>query len=103
MVNASIIFLVADTQILGALSVRRSVGPSVTLKLKTQKTRIYDAAVVIECACVSVWQGGWGEAGGWLPLLTHPQRYWFPASLVPESEASTESHNSFYFVRFFLL
>ena len=65
-------------------SVGRSVGRSVTLQLKTQETRIYNAAVVIECVWVyiSVWEGGWGEAGGWLPLPTRPQRYCDPASLV---------------------
>ena len=27
-------------------------------------------------------EGGWGEAGGWMPLPTRPQRYCDPASLV---------------------
>ena len=29
-----------------------------------------------------VWGCGWGEAGGWMPLPTRPQRYCDPASLV---------------------
>ena len=28
------------------------------------------------------WECGWGEAGGWMPLPTRPQRYCDPASLV---------------------
>ena len=35
---------------------------------------------------MSVWEGGWewgwGEAGGWPPLPTRPQRYCDPSSLV---------------------
>ena len=56
----------------------RRVGPSVTLELKTQKMRIYDASVgiVYVLAC---WKGVWGEARGWRPC---PQRYCDPASLV---------------------
>ena len=53
-------FLVADTQLYTRLcpSIHQSVGPSVMLELKMQKTRIYDTAVVIVCVCgcVSVWQ-----------------------------------------------
>ena len=47
-------FLVADTQLYKRLcpSVRWSVGPSITLELKTRKTRIYDTAVVIVCVWV---------------------------------------------------
>ena len=82
-------------------SLRRSVGlstgpsrRSVTLVLKKRKTRIYDTAAVIVRVCVSAWQDclGWvwvrlgigvtGEAGGWVPLPTHPQIYWNPVSLV---------------------
>ena len=37
---------------------------------------------VEKTVCVSVWEGGWGEAGGWMPLPTRPQRYCDPASLV---------------------
>ena len=74
-----LVFLVADTQLYKRLcpSVRWSVRRSVTLKLKTQETRIYNAAVFIECVWVyvSVWEGGLGEAWGWLPLPTRPQRY----------------------------
>ena len=64
--------------------IRPSVRWSIMLELKTRKTRIYDAAVVIECVCVcvNVWEGGWGMAGGWLSLPTRPQRYCDPASLV---------------------
>ena len=80
------LFLVADTQLYKRLcpSVRWSVRWSVTLELKMQETRIYNAAVVIECVWVfdSVWEGGWGEAGVWLPLPNRPQRYCDPASLV---------------------
>ena len=48
--------------------------------------RIYDTAVVIVwvCECVAgvVGGGGCGEAGGWMPLPTRPQRYCDPTSLV---------------------
>ena len=93
-------------------SIGRSVGWSVRLELKMQETRIYDAAVVIECVWVyvSVWEGGWNEAGGWLPLPTHPQQYSDPASLVIFISFSFclffSSFLSFflsYFLQFFLL
>ena len=51
---------------------------SITLDLKPRKLRIYDAAVVIVCMCECV-GGGWGEAGGLMPLTTRPQvtpRHW---------------------------
>ena len=52
------LFLVADTQLYKRLC--PSVGPlvrwSVTLELKTQKTRVYNTAVIIVCGCVSAWQ-----------------------------------------------
>ena len=34
---------------------------------------------------LGVWFGTWGEAGGWMPLTTRPQRYCDPASLVFEN------------------
>ena len=45
-------------------SVRPSVCRSVTFELKTQETRIYDAAVDIECVWVYVivWEGELGGA-----------------------------------------
>ena len=63
------------------------------------KTRIYDAAVVIEYVWVyvSVWEGGWGEAGGWLPLPTRPQQYCDPASLVPLGLPSFTTYQSYLF------
>ena len=86
MSKVACLFLDADTQLYNRLypSVRLSVGPSVSLKLKMRKKRTNDTTVVIECVCVggSVWEGGWGEAGGWLPLPPRPQRYCDPASLV---------------------
>ena len=59
--------------------IRGFVRSSVTLELKMQKTRIYDAAVGIICECV---RGVRGVAGGWMPLPTRPQRYYDPVSLV---------------------
>ena len=78
-------FLVADTQ---HKRLSSSVGPSVchtrviTLELKTQ-TLTYDASGCCSwyCLCVCI-GGGWGEAGGLVPLPTRPQRYCDPASLV---------------------
>ena len=58
---------------------------SVMIELKSAKTRINDADVGIVCVCVCV--GGErlmveGVDGGYTPLLTRPQRYRDPASLV---------------------
>ena len=64
--------------------VRPSVGPLVHhARVENAKTRIYYIAVVIVCVWVCEWVGwGWGEAGGWMPLLTRPQRYCDTASLA---------------------
>ena len=43
--------------------------------------------VLFVCECVGGdWGCGWGEAGGWMPLPTRPQRYCDPASLVKVAE-----------------
>ena len=94
-------FLVADTELYkrSCLSVgpwvRRSVGPSVrrsvghapvvTLESKTRKNAAVGIVYVWVCwreAGTGVGEWGWGEAGGWMPLPTRPQRYCDPASLV---------------------
>ena len=71
-------FLVADSQLYKRLcpSVRPLVRWSVTLELKTRKTRIYDAAVVTLCVCVCQCVGGGlgvGLGWGWgLDAPAHP-------------------------------
>ena len=70
-------------------SVRRSVGPSVRRLVrharvenaKNARFTMLQLSLNV-CVYVSVWGGGWGEAGGWLPLPTRPQRYCDPVSLV---------------------
>ena len=67
------------------LSVRPSVCPSLgssaSLKLKNVKTCIYDAAVVITWRGVCRGERG-ALNGGFMSLLTRPQRYCYPGSLV---------------------
>ena len=64
------------------LSVRPSVRWSVIIESKSVKTRIYNAAVMIVCVCVSEHGVGEGMDGGCMPLPTHPQQFCDPASLV---------------------
>ena len=79
-------FLVANTQIYKRLC--PSVGPLfrlsvchtrvVTLELKTRKTLGCLGCCSWYCLCVSVLEVGWGcvwgEARGWMPMPTRPQR-----------------------------
>ena len=67
-------------------SVRPLVRPSVRHARVENAKNAYLGCCSWYCLCVSVLEGGWGcgwgEAGGWMPLPTRPQRYCDPASLV---------------------
>ena len=55
-------------------SIRWSIGPSVIIELKSVKTRIFNAAIVIVCVCEGVWME---------VALAHPSSTIFnPRSLV---------------------
>ena len=83
-------FLVADTQLYKGLC--PSVRPLVRRSRSSCHARVENAKNAYlwccswYCLCVSVLEGGWGcgwgEAGGWMPLPTHPQQYCDHASLV---------------------
>ena len=60
-------------------------------ELKSVKTRIYDAAVMIVGMCVSEHGMGEGRDGDCMPLPTRPQRFCDPASLVSFSRSSSLS------------
>ena len=79
-------FLVADTQLYKRLC------PSVGWSVRSSHSHChaqdenaknaYLGCCSWCCLCVSVLEKGWGEAGGWMPLLTRQQRYCDPVSLV---------------------